>query len=439
VPESHSRSSRLACSLVTTAAAAGGLALLLAAPLHAQDAPGGGAMVCTPGERELQTRRPLPLECRAPEAVRMTLRYRERGTSQWSTLDMTRHAPSDGASSEGGETFRAEVPWEATLNAGVLDLFVVASDRLGDPLDTLGTKNQPESFRIDGHSRVAPAFPGEDPPARCAEQVHCPPDFPGCEEGLADADRPREPGEAPPVRHWFGLHVAADVGFMGGSNVCATSNHDFDCFSSGADVPYPAPLAANVAREPGELGDVYPGTGIGTGASGGTWRILLSYDRVLSARVTAGARLGFALGGGPATPEGRNFLPLHAEGRLSYFLRDIDAGGVRPYLHLGGGIAEVDLKKSDVTVRDCSEETARDAFLACIDARDAYDSANHPELPEKKLDAYRKLGNAFVTTGGGALIALSRNTALQIHVNAMLMLPSIGLVIEPSLGMVYGF
>ncbi len=433
MPESRSRSSRIALSLVTALRAVPLALLLLAAPSGAQEAPAGGGLVCSPGERELQTRRPLPLECRAPEAVRMTLRYRERGTTQWSTLDMVRHASDD------GDSFRAEVPCEATMNAGALDLFVVATDRLGDPVDTLGTKNQPESFRIDGRSRVAPAFPGEDPPARCAELVHCPPDFPGCEEGLADSDRPREPGEAPPPRQWFGLHVAADVGFMGGSNVCATSNHDFDCFSSGADSPYPAPLAANVAREPGELGDVYPGTGIGTGASGGTWRILLSYERALSERVTAGARLGFALGGGPPTPEGRNFLPLHAEGRISYFLRDINAGGVRPYLHLGGGIAEVDLKKSDVTVRDCSEEMARDAFLACIDARDAYDSANHPELPEKKLDAYRKLGNAFVTTGGGALVALSRNTALQIHVNAMLMLPSVGLVIEPSLGMVYGF
>jgi hypothetical protein len=132
-------------------------------------------------------------------------------------------------------------------------------------------------------------------------------------------------------------------------------------------------------------------------------------------------------------------LPLHAEGRLSYWLRDIRASGVRPYLHVGGGIAQVDLKKSDVTVRDCSEEPARDSFLACIEARDAYDAANHPELPQKRLDAYRKLGNAFVTTGAGAVVGLTGNTGLQIHLNAMLMLPSVGLVIEPSVGMVFGF
>ena len=402
----------------------------LSAAEDREGAAGSGGLSCTPGERELQTRRPLPVECHADaEVVRMTLRYRERGTAQWSTLDMQPH----------DQGFRAQVPCEATMNGGVLDLFVVATDRLGDPVDTFGTKTQPERFRVDGRSRVAPAFPDEDPPARCAEPVLCPPDFPGCEDRVSDEDRSAETAASVRVRQWLGLHVAADVGFIGGSNVCATSNHDFDCFSSGADAPYPGPLATGVAREPGELGDVYPGTGIGMGASAGTWRALISYERALSQRVSFGGRLGYAFGGGPATPEGRSFLPVHAEGRLSYWLRELSAGGVRPYLHLGGGIAEVDLKKSDVTVRDCSTETARDAFLACIDARDAYDAANHPELPQKRLDAYRKLGNAFVTTGGGAVIGLSGNTGLQLNLNAMLMLPSVGLVIEPSVGMVYGF
>lgn len=387
-------------------------------------------LTCQPSVRELQTRRPLPLECQADEeVVRMTLRYRERGTAQWTTLEMERH----------GAAFRAQVPCAATMNAGALDLFVVASDSAGDPVDTLGTKGRPESFRIDGRSRVAAAFPGEDPPPRCAEQVHCPPDFPGCDQGLAEGDLPEQEATRQPVRQWLGLHVAADVGFMGGSNVCAASNQDFDCFSAGAEAPYPAPLAADVAREPGELGDVYPGTGIGRGASAGTWRALLSYERIVSERVSLGGRLGFAFGGGPPTAAGKRFLPLHAEGRLSYWLRSAGASGVRPYVHLGGGIAQIDLKKSDVTVRDCSEETVREDFLSCIAASDAYDSANRPELPQRKLDAYRKLGNAFVTTGGGVLVGLTAATALQVHVNAMLMLPSVGLVVEPSVGVLYGF
>jgi hypothetical protein len=428
VPVSRSLRGKL-CAGVGALLLVGSFELGLQAADPPDSAPAAG-LSCTPNERELQTRRPLPVECHGDaEAVRMTLRYRERGTAHWATLDMQRQ----------GDAFRAQVPCDVTMNAGTLDLFVVAMDRQGDPVDTFGTKSQPQGFRVDGRSRVAPAFPGEDAPERCAEVVHCPPDFPGCQEGLADSDLPGEVAPAPQLRHWIGLHVAGDLGFISGSNVCATSNHDFDCFNAGTSTPYPPALPPGVAREPGELGDVYPGTGIGTGAAGGTWRVLISYDGALSERVSLGGRLGYAFGGGPPTPEGRHFLPLHVEGRLSYWLRDISASGVRPYLHVGGGIAQVDLKKSDVTVRDCSEEPTRDAFLACIEASGAYDPANNPELPQKQLDAYRKLGNAFVTAGGGAVVGLGGNIGLQIHLNAMLMLPSVGLVIEPSLGMVYGF
>jgi hypothetical protein len=391
-----------------------------------------GAITCTPEVRELQTRRPLPLECHADaEVVRMTLRYRERGTSDWATVELRRH--------EGG--FRGQVPCLASMNAGAIDLFVVATDSQGDPVDTLGSKNHPLSFRVDARSPLAPAYPGEEPPERCAERVECPPDFPGCEDADASerAARADSARNRPLLTHWLGVHVAGDVGFMGGSNVCANSNHDFDCFDAGTSTPYPAPLPPGVAAEVGELGDVYPGTGIDTGAALGTWRLLLSFDQALSERVSLGARLGYAFGGGPATQEGKSFLPVHIEARVSYWLRALSASGVRPYLHLGGGIAEVDVKKSNVSVRDCSEEPTRDAFLDCINALGAYDPANNPELPSKTLDVYSKLGNAFVTTGGGALIGLGDNTGLQLNLNAMLMLPTVGVVLEPSLGIVYGF
>ena len=89
-------------------------------------------------------------------------------------------------------------------------------------------------------------------------------------------------------------------------------------------------------------------------------------------------------------------------------------------------------------MRDCSEEAGRQAFLDCIAAQDAYAAENDPDLPEKTLDAYRKLGNGFVTAGGGVLFALGGDAALQVNLNAMLMTPSVGFVIQPSLGLVYG-
>ena len=254
---------------------------------------------------------------------------------------------------------------------------------------------------------------------------------------MADSEEVADEEEQPVYsKHRIGAHFAMDIGFIGGSDVCSSTNRDFDCFASGQ--PYPAELPVDVAAEAGELGDVYPGTGIGTGASGGTMRALLSYDYALTDRVLLGTRLGFAFGGGPDTADGRTFLPIHAEGRFTYTLGSLASNGLLPYLHLGGGIAQVDVKKTGVVVRDCSSEASRFDFLACIEARGAYDSANQPVLPERELEAYRKLGNAFVTTGAGVLWSLSDRVDLQLNLNAMLMMPSQGLVVEPSVGFTYG-
>lgn len=384
-------------------------------------------LVCTPSARVVQTRRPIPIECHADaEVVQMTLRYQEHGGAEWQTLEMQRH----------GAGFRATIPCESTLDSGRLRFFVMALDSAGDPLDTLGSKGRPQLVTLNPQSSEAPAYPGEPPPARCAERVHCPPGFPGCVDPVTAAPREAGAGRDASPRHWLGLHFAADIGLVGGSNVCMTTNRQFDCFA--AETPYPAELPAGVAAEPGELGDAYPGTGIDTGAAGGTVRALFSYDRALLERLAVGGRLGYAFGGGPETRAGHGFLPLHVEARLSYWLRGLKADGLRPYLHLGGGVAQVDLRKGDLTVRDCSEEGPRQAFLDCVEAQNAYAAGSDPALPTRTVDAYRKLGNAFITAGGGLLLPLGQRTALQLNLNAMLMLPDTGFVLQPALGVVYG-
>lgn len=384
-------------------------------------------LVCTPTAREIQTRRPIPFECRADgEADRVSLRYREHAGAPWSTLELTRE----------GQSFRATLPCDVSMNSGRLELFIVASDDAGDPLDTLGSKNSPMVIVLNPASDVAPAFPGQAPPERCAERVLCPPDFPGC----ADAE---EGGEASapiarPRRQWLSLHFAADVGFVGGSNVCTSSNADYACFESGADTPYPGPLPEAVAARPGEIGDAYPGTEIESGASIGTLRLLLGYDHVLTERVSLGGRLGYAFGGGPTTLDGDDFFPIHLGARLTHWPRGPWATGLRPFLHLGAGFAEVDLEKSGVTISDCTDEPGRQAFLDCIAASGPYDPANAPELPTRTLDAYRRLGSAFVELGGGVSLPLAGRVAVQLNLNGLLMLPSVGVVLQPSVGMSYG-
>ena len=397
-------------------------------PTRAQDGGGhdGGGLVCTPLQRELQTRRPIPFDCRADqETMRVSLRYREHPAAPWQTLELE----------DTGGSFRATLPCEVTMNSGRLELFVVATDGSGDPVDTLGSKNDPVVIVLNPESRAVAAYPGKDPPERCEERVICPPDFPGCD----DPDRaPLAPQRRLSPRHWVSLHLAADVGFHGGSDVCTSANTDYDCFASGSDTPYPDPLPEAVAVTPGEVGDAYPGTEIPSGPGLGTTRLLLGYERRLDDRVSFVGRLGYAFGGGPTTLEGRSFLPVHVEARLAWWPSGLDWSGVRPFLHFGAGLAEVDVKKGDVQVKDCTGLPERQAFLDCIAASGNYTPENDPDLPVRTLDAYRKLGDVFATAGGGVLVPIAGRTALQASLSALLLFPSVGVVLQPSLGIVYG-
>jgi hypothetical protein len=386
-----------------------------------------GGLSCTPQDRIVQTRRPIPIECRSEgEAAKLNLRYREHRGAPWKSMAMAHRAGS----------FRAQIPCGATMDSGTLEFYVVALSAAGEPVDMLGREAAPQKITVDPASTSAPTFSGEPAPERCEEKTLCPPDFPGCVDDVTAGDDEAERTPAYST-HRLGLHFAADIGFIQGSNVCNADNTSFECFASGAEAPYPGELPAATSGQPGELGDAYPGTGISSGAAMGTMRALLSYDHALGERISLGVRLGYAFGGGPATLDGRSFLPIHAEGRAHYWLRALSTSGVHPYLHVGGGLAQVDIKKSEVTVRDCSEEPVRQAFLDCIAASNAYDSANDPQLPTKTLDAYRKLGTAFVTAGGGVVFPLGASTALQLNLNAMFMLPASGLVLQPSLGFEY--
>src|SRR5690606_15127636 len=105
----------------------------------------------------------------------------------------------------------------------------------------------------------------------------------------------------PVARSFFGLHVAADLGPIAGTDVCSTQDAEFECFDVNTNEPYPAPLPEQIALSPGEPGDPYPGASVG-GVARGSLRVLLSYDRVLLPKVSLGGRLGVAFNGGPSRP-----------------------------------------------------------------------------------------------------------------------------------------
>ncbi len=450
-----------------------------------EDSADKGGLKCTPDVREVQTRRPIPFECSSDEEVgSMEVRYMPFGGDTWKSVKMQK----------AGDAFRGEIPCDATGTAGTLKVYVRAKDASGDSVDSFGSKAKPVEFALSETSTMEPpTYPGEVAPTRCVAKEECPPDFPGCgggakhgnrdagascdtstqckegllcDEGVCAAapscetnadctsgscvDNKCAAGEEEPTsgykKNWIGLHFAQDIAIMGGTNVCgadARANQGYACYESGSStVPY--------------NGDPYPGAGISTGAVVATRRLLLSFDHAFSANITIGARVGFAFSGGPPAGKapdrdgrggdaaGTPFLPFHGELRGAYWFGKNALGkkGLRPYVAFGGGIAQVD-GKVKVKVADCSDALFHlpspdpDAF-GSEGEQCAAGQGKHNTTPYE-LDAWRKMGQGFITIGGGAMYAFKENIGAQLNVNLMYMLPTSGPVIQPSLGVVYGF
>lgn len=464
-----------------------------APPAAGAEEEGPGGMKCTPDAMEIQTRRVIPVECQSDEeAASVELRYKPFG-GDWKTVKMTKK----------GETFRGEVPCADTKSAGDLKVYARAKDAAGETIDNWGSKNKPINYTM-GESVAGdpPAYAGETAPERCADSAECPPDFPGCgggksrgdvdwggpcenstqcksgllcEGGVCETapscendndcstgvctDGKCDVGDAvassagPYKKNWFGLHYGVDLAIIGGKDVCGQDG-GYECYAAGSNnEPYGGPP--------------YPGTGIATGVAMGTHRIMASYDRAFHPNITAGVRLGFALFGGPPAitdfgaedneattdvDEGKDpsddqkisFLPIHAEVRVNYWIGAGALGkrGLRPYVFIGGGMAQVDAKVP-VTVYDCSQpyikanETDPDMDPPA-DCKTGGDGTDQRRLRQKKLDAWKKLGQGFGVAGLGGVYAFKENMGIQANVNVMYMLGSSGFVIAPSLGFIYG-
>ncbi|HEY2405983.1 MAG TPA: hypothetical protein VGI10_08270 [Polyangiaceae bacterium] len=439
-------------------------------PAAAAPAAPGAGMNCTPDVREMQTRRPVPVQCSTDEeAASMDLRYKSFGGETWKTVKMKKV----------GDTFRGEVPCDASSNSGTLKLYVTAKDASGEKVDNWGSKSEPIAIEASETSTAEPpAYDGEEAPARCQAKGECPPDFPGCSDSKGPKRGGKDWGAAcdnsteckegllcesgtcetapscetaadcstgvctdgkcsvaddgsgasgPYKKNWIGLHFAQDWAFVGGTDVCQFQNRaQFACYQSGSTTD-------------SFTNDAYPGSNVATGAVFATHRILLSYDRAFTSNITVGARVGFAFGGGPpagkdSTTAGTAFLPIHAEARLTYWFGKGALGkkGLRPYVHAGGGVAQVDAKVP-VTVTDCQSSTQGTGPCPNGDP-----SVNPDGLPSVPLDAWRKMGQGFVTAGGGIVYAFTPKFGAQLNANFMFMLGSSGPVIEPSLGVVYG-
>jgi hypothetical protein len=502
----------------TTFAAAGG-AGATAAPEAAAPAavaaapaapPPGGGLTCTPTVTNVETRRPIPIQCSSDEEVTsMELKYKVFGSDSWKTMPMQKK----------GDSFRVQLPCTATGNAGVLKLYVRAKDPQGEQIDSWGSKQQPIAINLaEKVDEEPPSFDDGEAPPRCAAKEECPPDFPGCggkaagavtgkdwgascenssecksgllcDEGTCQTapscdsdndcstgmctngkcDVPNRGGSSQSAasaapgsfkKNWIGLHVAQDIAFVGGYNVCdpklGQQSDNYACFYQGTTnqpffhTPYP-------------LRD-----GIDTGAVLATTRILLSYDRAFTRNLTIGGRVGFAFGGGPPAgmqpptgvtnppahqigTGGTPFLPVHIEVRGQFWFLPLTAKVFRAYAMLGGGMAQVDAKVliNEYDCQDAGTNPAHpeentpygpqmwNAYNQCRSGKTTYYNINyHQPVP---VDGWKKMGQGFIEGGAGGQLAIGQKMAVTLEAKLMYMIPATGVVIEPELGLSYGF
>ena len=360
---------------------------------------------------------------------------------------------------------------------GALLYVVVMKDASGNTVSSVGTLDQPAQLNIvKATTQPPPAFPGEPPPARCAEEVECPPGMPGCtpsggggwgdsctpadqcKKGLycasgtcenapgcetdSDCDSGRcsegfcEMGDSSSgssggkIRKlWLGLHGALDVHFFDSAkdvfSIGSMGNHKYSCYYKGTTIPVQNGKVYDAGPPqvlyPGVPKDKDAGGRITGGAKVATIRLMVSGDYAIIPNLSVGARLGFAFNGGPkganynpttfGAVSGKAFLPIHAEGRATWWIRSLGQPGIHPYVAVGGGIAQVDAK---ITV-------------PVSDGANVY-----------SVDVYRRLGQGFITLAPGAVFPITSTIGVQGNINLMRMLPVSGWVLEPSLGVVMG-
>jgi len=208
-------------------------------------------------------------------------------------------------------------------------------------------------------------------------------------EKKAVVEEPHEDSPPPPTKTnrklWMGLMLAPDYANVSGTDVCIQPGDEWAC---------PSGLAERVDVE-GRF-------------RYSTLRLLGILDVVVGAHVTLGVRGGYAFRGGP------NAMPIHLEGRLSYwFLADsFSRTGVRPYGFLAGGLAQVDTMAKTLT---------------------------SPALGMQELEVWHQTGQGFFGAGLGTVIAFKENHGPVLELKLSRSSSPGTTVISPGLGWVFGF
>jgi hypothetical protein len=126
---------------------------------------------------------------------------------------------------------------------------------------------------------------------------------------------------------------------------------------------------------------------------------------------------------------------VHVEARAAYYIGNtvLDQSKVHPYVFVGGGLAQVNASVP-VTVCDTLQDESGTRGKP-VTAKQGNCATGVP----RKLDAYQITGLNFIDFGGGATFGITPTFGIAGELKFMLMVPTFGFVIAPSLGPVFAF
>jgi hypothetical protein len=231
-------------------------------------------------------------------------------------------------------------------------------------------------------------------------------------------------------KNWITLTFAPDVALVSGSNVCTA---DSQRSSHYVCLRQDATSTRYVGTPTLDNGD-----DINAGLALATIRIMLGYDRLVHANVTLGLRFGFAFNG--ASGGGSSFLPVHGEARVGFWPgHDPFAGtGVRPFIFVSGGVAQVDAKVKVQVLEDgaaCGAQNPSNTSSPCT--QPSSDGTTEPR--QQTLTVYRQNGLGFAAATFGVQFAPSTRVAINLGVRFSATFPSVAAVLSPEAGLAVGF
>ncbi|MFO0556236.1 MAG: hypothetical protein U0271_48110 [Polyangiaceae bacterium] len=374
-----------------------------------------------------------------------------------------------------GKAFRGNVPCEAVAKKGKLTYSIVAKDKKGKEIASLGA-DSPLSTSIQSDlDGKAPSWPGFAPPEACAggaplvdtsgsshrqcvDNQDCPTDE-QCsaneclkkapdstpEDKDKDKDKDKEKSDGKPDNrrmNWIRITFAPDFSMISGEDVCG-----FHDAYSGETPAQPFDETFVCVRNPeGEnhtryLGEGTPGQGnnVNFGFGVATMRLMLSYDRVLVEGLSIGLRLGYAFNG--TNEDFASFIPLHVEGKLAYTIGASPWDGsmpARPWVFLSGGLAQVDTAVDVDVLEDgtsCGAADANNVNSPCT--IESSDGVLEPRI--QTLRAIKQAGLGFIGLGLGVSFVPVDLFEINLGIKFSVTFPYVVPVFSPEIGIGFGF